>query len=222
MKTMKVAVVIAGLLAGATTAMAQKNMAEGTITYDMDIQSVNGAAVKTDAVSNASTTVYLKGNSSRTEMVSALGNETTIHNAKTGTAVILKEFSGQKLMIKLTKENWDTKNKGYKDISFDISNETIQVAGYTCKKAVAKLADGKTFVVYYSPDIQVANKDYDPTFANLPGLPMQYEIESGKMKFRYTLSKISYDPVAAAKFDFPTSGYRVMTYEENQQLKKGN
>jgi hypothetical protein len=28
--------------------------------------------------------------------------------------------------------------------------------------------------------------------------------------------------VLAAKFDFPKSGYRVMTYVENQQLKKGN
>ena len=83
-------------------------------------------------------------------------------------------------------------------------------------------ADGKTFVVYYSPDIVAANKDYDPTFAKLPGLAMQYEIESGKMKFKYTISKVSLDPVPIAKFDFPTAGYRVMTYEENQQLKKGN
>ena len=59
------------------------------------------------------------------------------------------------------------------------------------------------------------------TFRNLPGLPVQYEIESGKMKFKYTLSKINFDPVPVSKFDFPKSGYRVMTYEENQKLQKG-
>jgi hypothetical protein len=53
-------------------------------------------------------------------------------------------------------------------------------------------------------------------------LPVEYEIESGKMKFKYTLVKINYDPVQMSLFDFPTTGYRVMTYEENQNLKKGN
>ena len=155
-------------------------------------------------------------------MVSSLGNETTIHNAKSGAAVILKEYSGQKLMIKLTRENWETKNKAYQNISFDITDEVKTIAGYSCKKAIAKMADGKTFEVYYSPDIVAANKEYDPTFSNLPGLAMQYEIETGKMKFKYTISKVSFDAVQIAKFDFPTSGYRVMTYEESQQMKKGN
>ena len=213
---------LAFLLTGSTVVSGQKVMAEGTLVYDMSIQTGNAVPQKGDALDGATTTVYLKGNNSRTEMVSVLGNETTIHNAKTGAAVILKEFSGQKLMIKLTRENWEAKNKAYQDISFSLTGETKTIAGYPCKKAIAKMSDGKSFAVYYSPDLVPANKEYDPTFANLPGLAMEYEIESGKMKFKYTLSKISYEAVQIAKFDFPTSGYRVMTYEENQQLKKGN
>ena len=201
---------------------AQKAIAEGTIVYDMVIQVGNTVPQKGDALDGASTTVYLKGNNSRTDMISALGNETTIHNAKSGNAVILKEFSGQKLMIKLTKENWDVKNKALLGTSFVLTNETKTILGYSCKKAIAKMADGKSFSVYYAPDIAVANKEYDPTFINLPGLAMEYEIESGKMKFKYTVSKISFDQVLVSKFDFPTSGYRMMTYEENQQMKKGN
>ena len=210
------------LITGSVQVSAQKIIGEGTIVYDMIIQTGNRAPQKGDALNGASTTVYLKGNNSRTDMMSALGNETTIHNAKSGNAVILKEFSGQKLMIKLTKENWDTKNKALNGTSFDLTNEVKTIAGYNCKKAIAKMNDGKTFVVYYCPDITVSNKEYDPTFVNLPGLAMEYEIESGKMKFKYTASKISYDQILVSKFDFPTSGYRVMTYEENQQMKKGN
>lgn len=210
------------LMSGAVQALAQKSIAEGTIVYNMVIQTGNIVPQKGDALEGASTTVYLKGNNSRTDMVSALGNETTIHNAKLGNAVILKEFSGQKLMIKLTKENWEAKNKALTGTSFDLTNEVKTIAGYACKKAIAKMADGKTFVVYYATDIVAANKEYDPTFVNLPGLAMEYEIESGKMKFKYSVSKISFDPVLVSKFDFPTSGYRVMTYEENQQMKRGN
>ena len=94
------------LMTGPVIVFAQKTIAEGTIVYDMVIQTGNTTPQKGDALAGATTTVYLKGNNSRTDMVSSLGNETTIHNGNSGNAVILKEFSGQKLMIKLSKENW--------------------------------------------------------------------------------------------------------------------
>ena len=125
-------------------------------------------------------------------------------------------------MITLSKVNWKAKNKVYSDIKFELTNEVKTIGEFNTRKAIAKMADGKTFEVYYSPDLVPANKDYDPTFANLPGLAVQYEIESGKMKFKYTIASINYDPVPVSQFDFPTAGYRVMTYEENQNLKKGN
>jgi len=210
------------LLTISVFSFAQKTISEGTMVYNIVIQSGNKEPQRSDALDGGTVTVSIKGGQSRSDMVSALGKESTIHDAKTGDAVILKEYSGQKLMITLNKDNWDAKNKAYSDIAFDLSNETITIAGYGCKKAIAKLPSGKTFVVYYTPDLVVTNKDYNATFKNLPGLAMQYEYESGKMKYKYTLSKINFEPVAASKFDFPKSGYRVMTYEENQQIKKGS
>ena len=70
-------------------------------------------------------------------------------------------------------------------------------------------------------DVKLANKDYNNAFAQLPGIPVQYEWESGKLKFTYTLSGINYENIPANKFDIPKSGFRVMTYDESQQLKKG-
>lgn len=201
---------------------AQKTISEGTLIYDVLIQSGSAKPQNGDALTGASNTVYLKGNNSRTDMASVLGKEITIFNSKSDNAVILKEFSGQKLMITLTKENWKSKNKIYSDIKFELTNEFKTIAGFNSRKAIANLPDGKSFIVYYSSDLVPANKEYDATFMNLPGLAIQYEIESGNTKFRYTLSKISYDPVQASQFDFPSSGYRIMTYEENQKLKKGN
>lgn len=204
---------VIALLGSYIAAHAQRNIAEATIVYDIKSDAFNGAA---------STTVYVKGNNSRTEMVSALGKEITIFNSKTENAVILKEFSGQKLMISLTKENWKAKNTMYNNIKFELTNEFKTIGTYNTRKAIAKMPDGKTFEVYYSPDLVPANKEFDATFSNLPGLAIQYEIESGKMKFKYTLAKINFDAVQVSLFDFPTAGYRVMSYEENQNLKKGN
>ena len=222
MKSIRFLVLFISSISFFSVANAQKNIAEATIVYNMVISTGNNEPQKGDALNGASATIYVKGNNSRTEMTSALGKETTIFNSKTSNAVILKEFSGQKLMITLNKENWKTKNKMYTDIKFELTNEYKTIQGYNTRKAIAKMADGKTFEVYYTPDLVATNKEYDATFSNLPGLAIQYEIESGKMKFKYTIAKINYDPVAVSLFDFPTSGYRVMTYEENQTLKKGN
>jgi hypothetical protein len=52
--------------------------------------------------------------------------------------------------------------------------------------------------------------------ASLPGLAMEYETSFGNMNVTYTVSKISFSPVPAAKFDLPKSGFRVMTYEESK------
>jgi GLPGLI family protein len=196
---------------------AQKTLAEGSLVYNISIQTGSNEPKIADMLDGATTTIYIKGNQTRSDMVSGLGSESTIHDTRTGTGVILKDYSGQKLMITLTKDDWEKKNKKYEGITYDITNETTSIAGYNCKKAIAKLPDGTSFVVNYSPDLKVANKEYDYPFKTLPGLPMQYEWQSGKMKFKYTLSKVSFDPVPSSKFEIPKSGYRVLTYEETQK-----
>ncbi|UAY52586.1 hypothetical protein [Ferruginibacter albus] len=192
----------------------QKTLSEGTISYTTYIKNADKGNAVTDS---ATTTIYIKGGLSRVDLVNALGNETTIHNAKDGSSVILKQYSGQKLMITLTKDNWDDKFKKFTGVTFKTTAETKKINGYTCKQATAQLENGTSITVYYTTDITVFDKEYEPLFKNIPGLPVQYEFQKGKMTFLYTLSSIDFSPVATAKFDIPKSGYRVMTYDESQQ-----
>ena len=80
---------------------AQKTISEGTIIYEISLQSRNKEIKLAEGFAGATSTRYLKGGLSRTDMKTALGTETTIYNSKTGNAAILKEYSGQKLMILL-------------------------------------------------------------------------------------------------------------------------
>jgi len=194
----------------------QKNLSEGSLVYNISVETGSTQPKMADMLDGATTTVYLKGNQSRTEMVSGLGSEATIYNATTGSGVILKDYSAQKLMITLTPEDWSKNNKKYDGITFENTGETAVIDGFDCKKAIAKLKDGSSFTVYYTTDVNVANKDYDYQFKTLPGLAVQYEMQSGKMKFKFTLSKINYSLVPASKFEIPKSGYRVLTYEETK------
>ena len=199
-------------------AFGQKKVSELTLVYDAAISTGSAEPKMADAFDGATTTVYIKGNMSRSEMASALFSSATIHDSRTGAAVVLREVSGQKLLIRMTAENWLEKNRRYDGISFANTEETKTIAGYKCIKAEAKLADGSTFTVYYTPDILPENKEYDYQFKNLNGLPLEYELSQGKLKIRYTVSKINMNPVPASKFDIPKSGYREMTYEESKKI----
>ena len=155
---------------------------------------------------------------SRVEMVSALLSSSTIHDSKTGSSVVLKEVSGQKLLIRMTADNWKEKNKKYDGIVFTNTTETKTIAGYKCTKAEAKLADGTVFSVYYTTDIVPENREYENMmFKNLNGLPLEWELVQGKLKIRYTLSKINMNPIPVSKFDIPKSGYRELTYDESKK-----
>jgi len=197
---------------------AQKSISEATIQYDINIKPIQSQAVA-NSLTGSTFTIYLKGAFSRTDMVSNLGNEKTIHDGKNGTAVILKEYSGQKLMIAMNKEDWDNRVKKSAGITFINTNESKVISGYNCIKASAKLNNGSTVTVFYTKDMQTVNKEYSTTFNNLPGLPVQYEFESASMRFTYTLSKIDFNSILSSKFELPKSGYRIMNYEEGKSEK---
>jgi GLPGLI family protein len=218
---MKKLYLILGLISIVAFSYAQKKVSELTLVYDASVTTGNAEPRIADAFDGATTTVYLKGNLSRSELSSALFSSTTIHDAKAGSATVLREVSGQKLLIRMTPENWQEKNKRYQGITFTNTGETKTIAGYNCIKAVAKLKDGSSFTVYYTPDLIPENKEYDYQFRNLNGLPLEYELTQGKFTIRYTVSKINMNPVPASKFDIPKSGYREMTYEESKKANVG-
>ncbi|HTQ29000.1 MAG TPA: hypothetical protein VMI35_12765 [Puia sp.] len=203
------------LLAG--VAMGQKKVAELTLVYNYALIS-NG---QTNPSFTASNTYYIKGNMSCAEMTSSMFSAVTIYDANAGTAVVLREVSGQKLLIRMNADNWEDKNKRFAGLSFTRTADSKVIAGYKCDKATAVTKDGFTISVFYTKDIIPANKDYDPTFKNLDGLPMEYELSNGQLTIRNTLVSMNLNPVPASKFDIPKSGYREMTYDESKKLNVG-
>jgi len=211
-------ILVVGLLMQLCT-FAQKKVSELTLVYDTEITTGSKDPKLADAFDGATTTIYIKGSQSRSEMVSALFTSTTIHDSKAGTAVVLREVSGQKLLIRLTSDDWTDKNKRYAGISFKDTDETKVIAGYNTTKAIATMPDGSTFTVYYTKDIIPENRDYEYQFRSLAGLPLEYEMNQGNLKIKYTVSQINLNPVPASKFDIPKSGYREMTYQESKKMK---
>ena len=201
---------------GSLGATAQKRLTEATISYDIVINTNNTTPQAADLLDGATSVIYLKGNSSRSEMISSLGTQATIIDGKSGTVTVLKDYGEQRYMINMTPANWKESNKKYENINFTYVDEYKTIAGYNAQKAIGKLSDGTSFTVYFTRELVPMNKDFQYLNRNLPGLALQYEAAMGKMMVTYTVSAINFNPVPAMKFDLPKTGYRVMSYEESR------
>lgn len=211
-----------GLVMLAAQAQAQQAYSEGVVVYNVIVNTGNNEAKAADLLDGATQKIWFKGVNTRTELTSILGKTITLHDSKAGNAVVMNEYGDQKILIRMTKENYQDRNSKYAGIQYEFLPDTKKILGYNCKLAIAKMKDGSTFRVYYTPEIAFQNKDYGVQFQNLPGFPLEYESELGKMKVTYIADKVSFDPVAAALYDVPKSGYREMTYEQVKNARSKN
>jgi len=203
-------------------ANAQKRITEGTISYDIVVNTGNSNPSIADMFNGATSIVYLKGYQSRFERVSSLGVESTIVEGKTGNVNVLKEYGEQKYMITMTPDNWKDANKKYEGIVFKYEEEYKTIADYKCQKAIGTMKDGTTITVYFTKDLVANNREFEYAYKSLPGLAMEYETTIGSLKVTYTVSKVNFSIVPATKKIKITVGFRVMTYEESNNAGKTN
>jgi hypothetical protein len=213
-------VLLCCLLFAGIIARAQKSVSELTLVYDYSVVSAAGEG-RQEATENAIHTVYIKGDKSRSEMSNSLFSSTTIYDGNTGFGVILKEVSGQKLLIRMNPENWAERNRMYDGIVYKNTNETKEIAGYKCFKAIGQTRSGAMITVFYTQDIIPQNRQYEPPFRTLDGLPLEYELTNGNVKIRYKIARIDLNPVPVSKFDIPGSGYRELNYEDSKKMNIG-
>ena len=207
--TLVAAISLAGRAAG------QQTLSEGTIYFDVTVQTGEKDPQLADVFDGAKAILSMRGPLSRSELRSALGQTVTIYDHRAGTGVVLREYGPQRLLIRMNREHWKHKNSKFEGIRFIYGTDTKVVAGFPCEKAEAILSDSSRFTVYFTRKLVPENATYDPQFGGLPGTALEYEAMQGNMRIRYEATRVSFDPVPMQRFEAPKSGYRVLTYEES-------
>ena len=190
----------------------QRVVADCSITYAISTEEGSADKNITESLKASTKTVYIKGNDSRTDLVSPSFTQSLLYNKTTGNAVILREFGNNKFMTKLDSKKWAEENKRYEGMTVSLANtETKTILGYECKKATIQLKDGTSFTLYYAANIVPSVKEFEYQFKDIPGFVLEFESqEADSKKIKYTATKINISPVNASRFDIPTSGYRLL------------
>ncbi|WP_217604249.1 hypothetical protein [Chitinophaga sp. GbtcB8] len=196
---------------------AQRLVSDMKIVYKLELPPEQ---LQADAMLEGSTlTQYMRGHLSRIDMNLNVVHYTYLINSKEQSLITLIDNHGDKYLIRSDKEEYDKELKQYTGIRFKDEAGTKELLGYTCKKATGIMPDGKTFEVYYTPDLIPENKHYNRRFVNLKGMPLQFEIITRTgAKMNVIATHIDLHPVPAALFETPVSGYKVISKEELQKM----
>ena len=183
-----------------------KIISDCTISYSV---TTVGAQNPTE-FSGAAKTIYIRGREIRSDLSSDHINQTIFYNSNTGQATVLKEVGQSKYISQYNAAEWEKENEMYRVTGFSLTGATKKILNYDCKEAVLQLKNGKTYTIYFTPDIIPSITENPFEFKDVPGFVLKYESSMQDKKLEYTATKINFDPVPAYQFEIPKTGYRIL------------
>lgn len=198
------------ILCSSSTLKAQRLLTEARLFYSVLAEAETGNKNISDAFANSSQTIWLRGNMARVDFSSPLRQQSTIYNAITGGAVMLRESGTDKYRWDLDSSQWISINQKWDGASYKETGETREIAGYLGKKVIATLKDSSSVSIYITPQLVTLAKGYDLLFSPLDGLPIQYDLRIDGIKITFILQSVQTGPIGASRFDIPEGGYKIM------------
>lgn len=214
------------LLLGSFT-MNYAQITEGHVKYKIEVSTENPDMEMVVGMMQGSTLdIYFKEKMTRAEMkMGSMMNITTISNEKSGEILMLMSgMIGKKAISTSTEELQGETEVEKPTYEVELVDETKEIAGYSCKKAILTDEDGNENIFWYTEEIEVSKKGQSYLNENVPGYPMQYEINNNGFVMGMTVTEIKEELSKAElklfNMDIP-DGYAEMTMEELQQMGMG-
>lgn len=110
------------------------------------------------------------------------------------------------------------------DFEIVFTDETKEIQGYTCKKAIVSGEDGIEMIYWYTEDIKFSKEGQNYFNKDVPGFPMEFETLTNGMKMKMTVTEFSKtlgkDESELFDFSIP-EGYKEMSMEELESMGQG-
>ena len=168
----------------------------------------------------------IKGDMSRFEIsMGQMGTQVQLINSLDKTVTTCLDMMGQKLYYTETQDEINAELDDKDNVSVDIKDETKEIAGYECQKAVITVnqeGNEMIFTVYYTEEIGSSSMNFDnPFFKEIPGAMLEFEIDTGGgQMMKMEAVSVEKKNVADSEFEVP-EGFEEKTQEEIQQMFGG-
>lgn len=196
---------------------------EGFFSYKMDVSTDNPDMQMAVGMLQGSTmNIYFKEKKTRTEMkMGTMMSVITISNETSGDVLMLMSGMAGKNAIKSTLKEIEESSTEKPKVDVELIDETKTIEGYTCKKAIITDEEGNATVYWYTEEINISKKGHSYLNEEVPGFPMQYEINNNGLKMLMTVTKFEkkLEKKSDALFEMTVpEGYKIMTMEEVKKM----
>ena len=156
---------------------------------------------------------------SKSEVSMGMGSNISIFNTETGTGVSLMDMMGQKLAIQVTEEDIKEEMDSAGDVEVVKLDETKEILGYTCKKAVVKVKEGdQELIVFYTDELGTGlENENNPLFKDIDGMMLEFSMNQNNMNMHFTAVNVDKRKVSDKEFETP-EGYKEVSREEMQSM----
>lgn len=200
------------------------NLNHGTINYDIKISGKEEMPERMKKMfKNSSMTFMWRKNRSRTKMDLGPGKVDVINNGEK--ALMLMNMMNQKYASKMSREElkaYQEEQKGT-DYSIEKTDQTREIAGYTCKKAIMKVKrKGKTMNMdyWFTNEIQAPKASMQYAHEEIKGFPLMMAFNRNRMNMQFKATSIDQSKPSDSKFSLAIpDGYTEKSLEELKQMR---
>lgn len=204
----------------------QAQQKKGRVSYDIVFSSDDPqTSAYIDQMEGSTLEIYFGENSIRTEMY--MGEFMTTINILTkdsDTSLTLLDGMMGKIAMKTTLDDLDDEQQlALTEREVELVNETKEIMGYKCKKAIITTADDQESVVWYTEEIVPDYRSGQYLYEEIPGTPLQMEATWGKMHMTmvaFEYKKKLKKPEKLFDMEVP-NGYTLRTAEEMKAMRQG-
>lgn len=201
------------------SAMAQSF--EGVITYEISYDNLPKEMAEYESMLPKESISTIKGHMYKMEQPSTMGmKQVTIMDNEAESGILLMEMMGKKSAIVLDKESREKFEKDQPEPEITYVDETKEIAGYTCKKALVQMPESQgsgSLEVYYTD--KILDLDMNQV-KGLKGFPLQYTANTGQFLMTMTAQSVDKKKISEEEFVVP-EGYEHITMEEFQKTFGG-
>ena len=217
-------IMIATIIMGMSAAASAKDF-KGVITYKitypgMDVDPSMAAMMPKMAI------MSIAGNKSKMEIsMGQMGSQIQITDGDEKTVTTVMDMMGQKFYYIESEDEIKADKPDPEKISVEVTDETKEIAGYECKKAIITLKDqgeDMVFTIFFTEEIGTSDLNFDnPLFEQIPGAMLEFEIDTGRnQRMKMEAVSVKKTNVSDKEFQVP-EGYEKKTSEEVMQMLGG-
>lgn len=211
--------VILSIVAIAMSFASFAQMTEGSIKFSIDIESDDPQMEMMKPMLAGSTLemLFAEGKSKTIMKLGSVMTMTTIVDTESTETTVLAEGMMGKKGATGSLDNVPEPEENDDEPTVELIDETKEILGYACKKAVITDSEGTELIYWYTDEIEIDRKGQNVLTDKIPGVPLEFAIDNEQFVMVMTATEVNKKLPAKEKVVFSMDipeGYEEVSMED--------